>query len=477
MTLATGISAPIPPGPPITSLIAQLESDQFSEREAATRALEKLGASALPALRAASKSENPEVRGRALALIGKLKRATESTDRLTARRVKLSYRDMPLGTAINDLRARTGLPILLDGNRVADPLRKVTCITDEVPVWEAIELFCRAANLREVFSEELDVPKSAARRRGEFVPPPDPRADSVAIVLVDGKPELLPGARSTAVRVLALPPTFPGHKVSLGSGDYTFCLDVAPAAGLNWQEVVGVKVSRLVDSSGRSGAGGVEKSAPTGVDHGHGGMVVFARPGIMMRFDANGNPIMPDSIPNPRIVRVPLKVATPTARSLKRLEGVVYGEMILVNQHLVTIADPAKNTGRAIDGPDDLKVTVLEVREAPRGGQGLVRVQFEYPSPWVAMARKRRFNFAMGWPEPPQPQSMSRSLQAFDALGKPFPVTTSGHTDFSDDGQINIQTMQFTFRGESGLPAKLVVVGPRTVFVEVPFALENVQLP
>ena len=81
----------------------------------------------------------------------------------------------------------------------------------------------------------------------------------------------------------------------------------------------------------------------------------------------------------------------------------------------------------------------------------------------------------MGWPEPPQPQSMSRTLQPFDAAGKPFPVTTSGHTDFSDDGQIHIQTMQFTFRGESGLPAKLVVVGPRTVFVEVPFALENVR--
>ena len=196
-----------------------------------------------------------------------------------------------------------------------------------------------------------------------------------------------------------------------------------------------------------------------------------------MRFDPNGNPIMPDTIPNPRIVPVPLKIATATAKSLKRLEGVVYGEVNLLNQHLVTITDLAKNTGRAIDGPDDLKVTVLEVREAPRGGQGLIKVQFEYPSPWVAMARKRRFNFNMGWPEPPQPQSMSRTLQPFDAAGKPFPVTTSGHTDFSDDGQIHIQTMQFTFRGESGLPAKLVVVGPRTVFVEVPFALENVQLP
>ena len=72
---------------------------------------------------------------------------------------------------------------------------------------------------------------------------------------------------------------------------------------------------------------------------------------------------------------------------------------------------------------------------------------------------------------------MTRSLKAYDATGKPFPVTTSGVTDFNDNGMIHIQTMQFTFRGESGLPTKLVVVGPRAVFVEVPFVLENVQLP
>ena len=63
---------------------------------------------------------------------------------------------------------------------------------------------------------------------------------------------------------MALPPAFPGHKVSLGTGDYTLCLDITPASGLNWQEVVGVKVKKLVDSSGRAGSGGVEKPAPTG---------------------------------------------------------------------------------------------------------------------------------------------------------------------------------------------------------------------
>jgi hypothetical protein len=478
VALAAGsFAAPASPQPSVATLVAQLGAEQFADREAAGRALEKLGSAALPALQAAARSDNAEVRARATQLLAKLRRTTESTSRLAAKRVKLDYRDIPLGTAINDLRARTGLPIVLDGNRVANPLRKVTCVTEELPIWEAVERFCRAAELRELFTTDLDVPKSSNRRRGEFVPPPDPRADAVAIVLMDGTPDRLSGERSTAVRVTALPPSFPGHRVSLGSGEYTFCLDVTPAPGLNWQELVGVKVSRVIDSSGRAGSGGVEKPAPAGVDPTHGGTVVFARPGVVMRFDVNGNPIMPETIPNPRIVPVPLTVATPTAKSLKRLEGVAYGEVNLLNQHLVTITDLKTNTGRAIEGPDELKVTLLDVREAERGGQGLVRVQFEYPSPWVAMARKKRFNFAMGWPELPQPQSMTRSLQAFDAEGKPFPVTTSGHTDFTDDGQINIQTMQFTFRGESGLPAKLVVVGPRSVFVEVPFVLENVQLP
>jgi hypothetical protein len=222
--------------------------------------------------------------------------------------------------------------------------------------------------------------------------------------------------------------------------------------------------------------GGVEKPVPTGFDHNH-GLVVFARPGVMVRFDKEGNPVMPETIPNPRVVAVPLKVATPTAKSLRRLEGVVFGEINLLNQPLVTINDLKKSTGRAIEGPDDLKVTLLEVSEGERGGQGVIRVQFEYPSPLVVNARKRRFNLGFGWPEPPQSPAMTRSLKAYDAAGKPFPVTTSGVTDFNDDGLIHIQTMQFTFRGESGLPAKLVVVGPRAVFVEVPFVLENVQLP
>jgi hypothetical protein len=468
---------PAAPSPAIAQLIDQLGSEQYADREAAAKALAKRGPAAIPALEAAVRSDNPEVRQRAAAILVRLKQAADSSTRLAPRRVTLNYQDIPLGTAINDLRIRTGLPVVLDGTRIANPLRKITCTTTELPVWEALEAFCRAAELRELYTTDLDVPKPVGRRRGEFVPPPDPKSDAVAIVLQDGKPDRLPGSRSTAVRVTALPPRFAGHKTTLGTGEYALGLDVTPVPGLNWQGVVGVKVSRVIDSSDRPGAGTIERNPPPSYDPS--GSVVFTRPGVAFRFDRNGNPVLPETIPNPRVVSVPIRVATPTATSLKRFDGVVYGEIVLVNQPLVTITDLPRNGGKAFEGPDDLKVTVLEARAAPRGGQGFVRVQFEYPSPWLVNARKRGLNFAVnpGWPEAPLPTSLSRSLQAFDASGKSFPVTTSGHIDFSDDGMVNIQTMQFTFRGESGLPAKLVVVGPRSVYVEVPFTMENVLLP
>ena len=127
-----------------------------------------------------------------------------------------------------------------------------------------------------------------------------------------------------------------------------------------------------------------------------------------------------------------------------------------------------------------MKVTVLEVKD-PSGPAipGLVRVQVESPAPWVAASRRRGFNpgFNPGWPEPPVPPSQAKSVHIHDAAGKPVQATQSGYVDFSDDGMVNIHNLQFNFRHGAGNPTRLVVVGPKSVFVEVPFVLENVALP
>jgi hypothetical protein len=474
----TAAAAPTPTNSPIQTLVEQLGSEQFSDREAAMTALAKLGAPAIPALQAGLRNESPEVRERAAILLVKIRRVAESAERLVAKRVKLDYQAMPLGTAINDLKTRTGLNLALDPARVDNPLRRVTCQTDELPVWEALEAFCVAAGLRETFLNELDVPKSNTARRGGYTPPPPtPLADAVAVTLIDGKPEKLPGSRSSAVRVLALPPTFPGHKVTLGTGEVSLCLDVTPIPGLGWQEVAGVKITRLIDSNGRSGGAGTEKNTQPGYDPS--GMVVFGRGGGMaaaaMRFDINGNPIPPDSLTNSRVVPVPLKLGSTAPRSIKRLEGSVFAELQVPNQHLIVVTDPKQKTGGWISGPGELRFSVTEVKEAAGpGGLGSVKVQLEYPSPWAVNMRKRGFN--PGWPEAPR-MTQGNRVEAFDADGKPFALTSNGYSDMSDDGMTTVQTLTLTFRHGLGVPAKLVVVGPKPVTVEVPFVLENVPLP
>jgi hypothetical protein len=474
--LAFGIASASPPVPTstgISALIEQLGSDRYSDREAAAVALEKLGPAAIEALKTATNSEIPEIRERAAALLTKLKRLSDSSTRLAAKRVKLDYTDMPLGTAVNDLRARTGLNITLDPDRVANPLRKITCRTAELPVWQALEEFCTAAGLREAFRIDLDVPKSTAPRRGYVPPPQPPGADGVPIVLLDGVPVHLPGDRSTALRVLALPAGFPGHKTTLGTGEVTLAFDVTPAPGLGWQDVTGVKIGKVIDSSGRSGGAGAEKNITPTSDPS--GMVVFARPGVAMRFDINGNTIPPDSLSNPRVVTVPLKLGTSSAVSLRRLEGSIFGEIQVPNQPLITVENVKQNTGTRFTGPGDVKFTVLEVKDPPGpGGLGMVKVTMESPSLWAVNARRRGWN--PGWPESPR-MGQGNRVEAFDAAGKPMTLSTSSFSDISDDGLVSIQTYTMTFRAGQGTPTKLVVVGPKLMTVEVPFVMENVPLP
>ena len=483
--VACGGPAPEPAASEPAALVARLGSDDFREREAAVAALERAGAAALPALRAAVTSSEPEVRHRAAAILHKLQRAADSASKLTAKTVALDYRDTPLGTAVNDLKARTGLNITFDHTRVADPLRKVTCATGDVTPWEALDAFCAAAGLKEAFLPELDVPKVQVAGRRAYTPPPQvPGADAVPVVLIDGKAARLPGDRRTAVRVLALPPSFPGHRVTLGTGDTTLCFDVTPAPGLNWQDVTAVKITKLIDDAGRFGGAGSAKPATGAGDESENVVVAFGGPGIRfgqmgggMRFDPRtGMPIYPDTVPNPRIIAVPLRLGTPTARTIKRMEGFVLGEITLASQALLTVTDPTKNTGVAFDGAGQVRLTVVAVSEA-KGGGTAVQLLLQYPSPWSVGAR-RGWNPGGIWPEAPRSPNQLPTVQSFDATGKPLPAAPGvNFTDASDDGQIMLQHFTLVFQKGAGVPAKLVVVGPRPMIVEVPFVLENVPLP
>ncbi len=471
--LAVGVLAG-EPAPEPAVLVAKLGSDDFREREAAVAALGRAGPAAIPALRQAMKASDPEVRHRAGPILQKLHRAADSADRLAPKTFALNYKAVPLGSALNDFKTRTGLNVVLDADRIADPLRTVTVVTGELPLWEALDAFCAAAGLREAFATELELPK--AQLAGRYaLPPTPPTADAAPLTLIDGKGRV-PGARSSAVRVLVLPAAFPGHRVTLGTGETTLCLDVAPAPGLNWQEVAAVKITKLIDDAGRVGSGAAAKSDDEPLDLE--GVVVWGGPGVKQGFARFDRPFgaqpHANTVPNPRVVAVPLKIATPHAKRLKRLEGLVLGEIALPNQALITVTDPAKHVGKSFDGPGRVSFAVTSITE----GKDFTTVRFtvRYPSPWSVSARRGQ-NPGGLWPEAPRGANQTPIADVFDAAGKPIMVSTTNHQSTAgEDGQTLLDHRTWTFH-KGRAPAKVVVTGSRPVIVEVPFALDDVPLP
>jgi hypothetical protein len=286
------------------------------------------------------------------------------------------------------------------------------------------------------------------------------------------------------VRVLALPRSFPGHRVTLGTGETTLCFDITPTPGLNWEDVTAVKITKLIDDAGRFGVAGTTKSQSDLSENenvvfmggGRGRVVFGGLGGAGMRFDSRtGGLLSPDTWANPRVIPVPLKLATPTARTLKRLEGTVIGEITLTNQTLITVNEPAKHIGTAFDGPVDIRFTVVSMTEGSNGTA--VQLLLEFPSPWVVGAR-RGWNPGGLWPEAPRPGNQMPTVQVYDAAGKLMPnYTASGATDLNSNGQTMVYRLNWTFHKGAGTPAKLVVVGSRPLIVEVPFVLANVPLP
>lgn len=458
--------------PPVADAVARLGADRYADRVAAGRELLAFGPAAIPALERATRSPNPEVARRAADLLARLLRRADSARLTAAPLVRLDYHSVPLAAAVADLKAKTGIPLTLDPERVDDPDRPVACLTAELPVWEAVAAFSRAAGLREVFAAELDVPKPEANpRRGYYIPPPPrPAADAVPVVLADGPERPLPGSRAGGVRVLALP-HFPRDRASL-DGTITLHLDVTPAPGLHWQDVAAVRVTRVVDEFGREGGGGPgpEPVAPAFGPFAGGVMV---GQGVAMRWDPEGRPILPASYPNPRAVPVSLRVATPHARRLRRLEGVVVGEVVVPGAELAAIDHPAGPDGVTVAGEGGVRVTVLESHPAGRGPAAVVRVRVEAPSPWSDA--RRRNPWGPLWPEPPRPAGHGHQLVGLDRDGKPAPAEPAVVTLVSDDGLTLTTVWQLLY--PLGVPDRLVLTGPKSVTVEVPFALDDVPLP
>jgi hypothetical protein len=127
--------------PAVEKLVNDLGHTDYHLRDEAARALEALGAKALPALRAAAKHADPEVRRRAEDMIPALQAAAY----LTPRRINLAVEKKTVREVIQELSRASGYKVEHWGNNGDD--QKLDFAWKDATFWQALDEVCRAGGL------------------------------------------------------------------------------------------------------------------------------------------------------------------------------------------------------------------------------------------------------------------------------------------------------------------------------------------
>jgi hypothetical protein len=134
--------------PDAAALVEKLGSARYAEREA-TKSLEALGGKALPALRAALKSKDAEVRARARAMINKIEGNLLVQETL----VRLEFKDATVEEIVKSISKQTGFDVRIGGpgfGRMGTDLGTGRITLNEpkpVPFWQAIDRICEVGKL------------------------------------------------------------------------------------------------------------------------------------------------------------------------------------------------------------------------------------------------------------------------------------------------------------------------------------------
>ena len=160
-TALSGRAEPPPIAPSPERLVEQLGAPDFAARERATEALRALGPAALPAVRRATTSANPEARRRALQLLPGLLAQIA----LAPRRVAFEQKPATLAEALDVLKRQTGYAVT-----AAPPTgEKVRSFeVREGTFWETVERVAERTD-RSVVATQKGVQLVSGRTRSPFV--------------------------------------------------------------------------------------------------------------------------------------------------------------------------------------------------------------------------------------------------------------------------------------------------------------------
>jgi|GEM_PF-3490482 len=452
-------AAPVPPpqAREAAQLVEKLGSDDFREREAATKRLEELGALALDELRGACKSENPEIADRAKDLVRKIERRLASDQLLTPTQVELDVKNTALDDVLAALSKQAGYEVVVGGLKSEDvAARKITVATaGKVPFWTAVQKICDAADLQVANVGGFIAPGAMPyHSRSHKRPGGKLRVAEnleLAVVLESrGGAKNKPMSVHGAVLVEAFP--LPKEVIPFVTSGTT--LQVWPEPRLVWQSVTHVGGAKAVDRDGR-------KLLPAPATPPSSQVLAYNRP-------LGTKPIY-----------TPMNQAYLTFKSpeagASELTGTIYGMVRSAPEPVATITLAQKPAG-AVTGAAGVEMTASTRTDA--NGKKFVDVKLIFSPTAVDAVR----------PSDPLPgekldaTGSNRSVlgvRVTDADGAAFALAVANQQSGFDRNGRRVIIVQLTLElilAKDGptTPAKVIFWGTIAKPVEVPFVLKDV---
>jgi hypothetical protein len=423
------VAAQKPDGPPaepvpVERLVGQLGSLDYRTRQAAARALEARGAEALPALRRAAGSADPEARRRITALTQAIERAAL----VAPKRVTLKLDDRPLKQAVADLARQSGYRVELSAGPDLEKSR-LTVRADNVTFWEAVDRIALPGGLGGIaFGGEGD--SAITLQRSETFN---------AFVSYQGAFRLSAetiGRQTT--RNLALRRRPAGDEPD-GSDQLTLTVAVMSEPKLPMLGTGAARVTEAEDDRGQSLLPPEEPPAEGPPDR-------VTLPEGQRTFSET--------------TQVTLGRPSPGARTVKRVKGTVPVLLLLAQRPAAVVEPILKAKGRKVVG-GGVELTVEEVTEMPAG---TYEVKLS-----TRPVGKSETEGAPSWAN-----SLSERSELQDAEGRKYVGQVRSGSAEPDKAEL---TIVYTNPGPLGPPAKLVLYDWQTLLHQVEFDFRDIPLP
>jgi hypothetical protein len=468
----------------VGTLVRQLGSDKYAEREAATASLDALGAIAIEHLKKARHSTDPEVQRRVQHLLTCIQSRVESARLIQPRRIRLVYTNMPLTQVVEDFGRRTGVTINLTGDQQKNEKRMITLDTGDVTFWEAMDQLCQKAGLIE--NEPSAMPDGQNNeglwerrmmfRRGWIDYNYQPMIQQGPLTLQDGKGKPMPTYHAGAIRVRALPPGFPKNapKVTAGEDEVVINIEITPEPRLGWQGLRGLRIERVLNEK--------EQELDTPLPY-----ITEDGPAYDERFGGfsrsyYGNQ---DNGSGSKFVSMRIKKPKDKSKTLKLVQGKLAAEVLSPLEPLIGVDNLLQSVGEAFPGEHGGSVKIVEAAKG-EGETFKLRVVVESPP----RNNNGQMIFGGGVIFQPQMQSgdgegndnylaqIDRELTVLDSKGRHLKLIEANTND-----QENVTNptkeyhLTYDLPAGSPKPSKLVYFGQRVVIVETSFTLKDVPLP